>query len=221
MSVADFAVVRFGGGVYPDVLVYGQAPEVDSWDREPTEVVIRRASVEPAMGDLFDLRRRILRMDSLVHRYVTEQQGKKYRHPMQRQLDLCADLTSDPSAVDLLPWTSMVKVMTGQGIGDTVGGVKPLGRLDLLAHMKSRMSRGLVKVEIDDPLEREALRSAMLEMTSKPPTQEQDGLGLVDLSMRECLALGVSVVVWQAFKSGAARSWGRRDVSKLALARGA
>ncbi len=115
----------------------------------------------------------------------------------------------------------MVSIRTGQGEGKTEGGVKPIGRLDLLAHMKSRMSRGKVKVAIDDPLEREALRSAMLEMTQKPPTQEQDGLGLVDLSVRECLALGVAVMVWQAYKSGAASEWGDRDYGGLVVAAGA
>ncbi len=203
---ADYCVLRLGGGVLPDVVAYGHVDEVVSWGSEPAQVRITAARALPMSGNLGDLRREVLGISRAVSRWVHYQDGQlgavrsrraSYAEPPQ-EVDLAVDLTGDPSASDLLPWSSQVVVRTGRG-RSMGGGAENIGRLDLLSHLKSRMARNQVKVEIEDAVERSALRKAMVETTQKPPAQEVDGLALVDTSERESTALAVALLTWRAY----------------------
>ncbi len=221
MATQRIGLIRLGAGQLPTCIVVGEVELPGHWDERPEYVTILTAKALPLGGDLVKAKAEFIKaMGAAYAKAVANGQAWNIRWTARdtpEPITLC-DLTCDPAARDLLPWSGGTWVIRGgrtQSID--AGPDKIIGRLNLLSDLKLRLSRKRVRARLDNDTDTQALRNALSEAAERPVTTDSvdSGIDLIDISSSEALAVTTALLVREALSVIPMDGGDRMDYSQL------
>ncbi len=226
MPKQRIGIMRPGSGQLATIIAVAEVDVPGSWDERPEIVDLLVAKALPLGGDLIKAKDAFV--EAMGPGYAKAlanagQWGIKWDSKYTPEPLTIVDVTVDPAARDLLPWTGGSWIIRGGRTPAIDAGPDQLiGRMDLLSDMKLRLARKRLRSHLTDEADIRALRTALQEAAAKPLNADvaDTGLDLIELSTSEALALTVALLTIRALNVGP-KADTKRDYSGLFAVRGA